>query len=259
MSTATKVLVVDDEQVVLDSVRLHLKRENYEIQTVLSAKEALKILEAGEAQVVITDLMMPEMNGLELLEWVRKSTPEVPVIMITGYATMKTALQALRKGAFDYIAKPFTRAELQGVVARAARQAAGGSPAEAPAPALGADGTDPHLHLGGHCWIQVEPDRTARIGIQRDFAASMGEVVSVELPAVGDYLEQGSVCLRFLTTDGRSHTVWSPLSGSVVELNRDVQQTPAAAVADPYGKGWLLRLDPSSLDEELRGLDLGGG
>ena len=122
MSEDTKVLVVDDEQVVLDSVRKHLRREAYEIRTVLSGTEAVEILDSGWPEVVITDLMMPGMDGLELLERVRDSSPAIPVIMITGYATMRTALQALRQGAFDYIAKPFTRAELQGVVIRATRQ-----------------------------------------------------------------------------------------------------------------------------------------
>jgi two-component system, NtrC family, response regulator PilR len=110
VSEDTRVLVVDDEQVVLDSVRKHLRREAYEIRTVLSGTEAVEILDSGWPEVVITDLMMPGMDGLELLERVRDSCPAIPVIMITGYATMRTALQALRQGAFDYIAKPFTRA-----------------------------------------------------------------------------------------------------------------------------------------------------
>jgi CheY-like chemotaxis protein len=249
VSEDTKVLVVDDEQVVLDSVRKHLRREAYEIRTVLSGTEAVEILDSGWPEVVITDLMMPGMDGLELLERVRDSSPAIPVIMITGYATMRTALQALRQGAFDYIAKPFTRAELQGVVIRATRQISQENEPEEADP-------DPRHHLGGHCWIHIEADTTARIGLARSFVDVVGEVSEVELPAVGDYLEQGSVCLRLLTADGRSHTLWSPLSGSVLELNEALRENPGLAAKDPFGEGWLVRLDPANLEEELKDLDL---
>jgi CheY-like chemotaxis protein/glycine cleavage system H lipoate-binding protein len=256
MSTGTKLLVVDDEQVVLDSVRKHLKREGYDIRTVLSGTEAVEVLNSGWPQVVITDLMMPGMDGLELLEWVRNTKPEMPVIMITGYATMRTALQALRKGAFDYIPKPFTRSELQGSVARAVRQASQENVArqETAAPNRAPPGS--HLGVGGHCWVNVLPDATARIGIERTFAETVGEITEIDMPGAGDYLEQGSVCLRFLTADGRTHTLWSPLSGSVIELNEKLREDPMRAAKDPYGEGWLLRLDPGHLEEELKGLGL---
>jgi glycine cleavage system H protein len=178
----------------------------------------------------------------------------MPVIMITGYATMRTALQALRKGAFDYIAKPFTRAELQGVVARAGRQAARSGGAERDAPARDAAGPEAIHHLGGHCWVRVDEDGAARIGLEETFARTVGEIEELELPGKGDYVEQGSVCLRILSTDGKTHTVWAPVSGTVLVLNDGVTARPALSLEDPYGEGWLLRLDPANLEEELRGL-----
>ncbi len=258
MSTNVKVLVVDDEQVVLDSVCKHLKREGYELRTVLSGAEAIEVLDSGWPQVVITDLMMPGIDGLELLRHIRESSPTLPVIMITGYATLRTALQALREGAFDYITKPFTRAELQGVVVRAVRQATQqGAPEEAETAAeqQQADADAQHF-LGGHCWIHVEPGQTARIGLARSFAKTVGQVSEVELPVVGDFLEQGSVCIRLLTDDGRSHTLWSPLSGRVLELNEKLRENPSLAAADPSREGWLVRLDPANLEDELKRLEL---
>ena len=70
-------------------------------------------------------------------------------------------------------------------------------------------------------------------------------------------MEQGSVCLRFLTSDGKTHNLWSPLSGSILEFNDELRSDPSLAARDPYGSGWLLRLDPRNLEEELRGLQLG--
>jgi CheY-like chemotaxis protein/glycine cleavage system H lipoate-binding protein len=244
-----RILVVDDEQVVLDGVRRHLRREGYDIETVLSASEALAALAERGADVVITDLMMPEMDGLALLSRVHALPRPLPVIMITGYATMKTALMAMRQGAFDYIAKPFTRAELQGVVARAVRQSARDE-ALGPAPAR----VPGARRLGGHCWVLVEPDGAARVGLEEAFAVTVGEVEQVELPAVGDYVEQGSVCLRLLTKDGRSHTVWCPVSGSVLEVNAYLPGDPSLSVREPFGAGWLIRLAPRNLEEDLRGL-----
>ncbi|MCU0726715.1 MAG: response regulator [Planctomycetes bacterium] len=247
-----RILVVDDEQVVLDGVRKHLKREGYDIETVLSAREALAALAERGADVVITDLMMPEMDGLALLERVHALPRPVPVIMITGYATMKTALMAMRQGAFDYIAKPFTRAELQGVVARAVRQSERAETGSAAPPrASGA------RRLGGHCWVLVDPDGAARVGLEEAFAATVGEVEQVELPGVGDYVEQGSVCLRLLTKDGRSHTVWCPVSGSVLQVNEALTADPGLAVKAPFAAGWLLRVAPRNIEEDLRGLTEG--
>jgi len=252
MSDPAQVLVVDDEQVVLDSVRKNLKREGYEMHTVLSAADALDHLGAETVDVVITDLMMPGMDGLEMMGEMQRRGHQQPVVMITGYATMRTALQALRKGAFDYIAKPFTRAELQGVVSRAVRQASRESSLEETVEI----GPDAYHHLGGHCWVLVQDDGSAKIGLEDTFARTVGEIEDIEMPAAGDYVEQGSVCLRIMTKDGKTHTLWSALSGSILELNADLEGSPDLALKEPYGRGWLLRIDPGNLDEELKGLDL---
>jgi len=253
MTGTAKVLVVDDEQVVLDGVSRHLKRDGYEVVTALSAAEALEAIEEDEVSVLVSDLMMPGMDGLELLDRIRETVPGLPVIMITGYATMKTALQALRKGAFDYIAKPFTRAELLGVVARAARQAAISL----------TDMTAPTIRMApagcvefGNCWVKRLDDGSVRIGIDSNFASTVGEADQIDLPASGDFLEQGSACLKFLSDDGRTHALWTPVSGSVVEVNEKALSAPDLLLSDPYGEGWLIRIEAQNLEEELKGLDV---
>lgn len=107
------VLVVDDEKnylLVLDTL---LSEEGYEIITAESGIKALQILEESELDLVVTDLKMPKMNGIELLEHIKKNNPDLPVIMMTAYGTIDTAIEAMKKGAYDYITKPFQNEELK--------------------------------------------------------------------------------------------------------------------------------------------------
>ncbi len=116
-----RILVVDDEinmQVVL---RAMLKKEGYEVLTARDGLEALKILAATEVDVVVTDLKMPRLDGMGLLERVMEDYPSTPVIMITAHGTVATAVDALKKGAFDYVTKPFEQDELKNVVLKAVK------------------------------------------------------------------------------------------------------------------------------------------
>ena len=116
-----RVLVVDDEinmQVVL---RAMLKKEGYEVLTARDGLEALKILAGTEVDVVVTDLKMPRLDGMGLLERVMEDYPSTPVIMITAHGTVATAVDALKKGAFDYVTKPFEQDELKNVVLKAVK------------------------------------------------------------------------------------------------------------------------------------------
>jgi len=119
MERQINILVVDDEQIVLDSVKKHLRKTDYNVQTVSSVQKALLMMEQMEFDLVLTDLMMPHIDGLELMEIVKSRYPKVPVIMITGYAAADTARQATRLGAFDNVAKPFSKAELITAINRA--------------------------------------------------------------------------------------------------------------------------------------------
>ncbi|MBI5966991.1 MAG: response regulator, partial [Deltaproteobacteria bacterium] len=107
MPTA-KVLVVDDEEIVCLSCQRILTEEGYEVHTRLSGKEAMKLLSEEPFDLAIVDLKMPEMDGLELLQAIKRDYSHIPVIMITGYSTVESAVEAMKSGAFDYVPKPFT-------------------------------------------------------------------------------------------------------------------------------------------------------
>ena len=118
MIRKTKIIVIDDEANVLTSVKkvITSKYPQFHIELVNSPSSSLEKIKSTKYDLAITDLMMPGINGLELIKKIRKIDSSLKIVMMTGYATMKTALLAMREGANKYISKPFTREELLAVV-----------------------------------------------------------------------------------------------------------------------------------------------
>ncbi len=114
-----KLLFIDDEDIVLRSCRRIFGREGVEIETAVSGDEGLEKALAGSYDVVVTDLKMPGIGGLEVLKTLRARKPETTVVIFTGYANVETAREALKNGAFDYVPKPFTPDEIKDVVRNA--------------------------------------------------------------------------------------------------------------------------------------------
>jgi DNA-binding NtrC family response regulator len=117
-----KILIVDDEEIVRTSCRRILEPEGYSVRTAGSGAEAFALLEQHETDVVLTDLMMPDMDGIEVLRNTREKWPGIEVVIMTGYGTVKTAVRAMKIGVFDYIEKPFTPDDLISLVQRACKR-----------------------------------------------------------------------------------------------------------------------------------------
>jgi DNA-binding NtrC family response regulator len=116
-----KVLVVDDERAILDTVEILLRGEGFDASVAHSGREALDRFEELSPDVVLTDIRMPGITGLDLLEAVRERDPEVPVILMTAQASLQSAVKAVNQGAFYYLQKPFSNAELVALCKRAAQ------------------------------------------------------------------------------------------------------------------------------------------
>src|SRR2546428_8567820 len=119
---ADRVLVVDDEQSLRKVLAATLQREGYEVTVCRDGEEAISALERDGADVVGPDLVMPRMDGLALLRKVVARHPDVPVIVITAHGRIDSAVEAMKAGAFDFLAKPFDHEELKAIIAKAARQ-----------------------------------------------------------------------------------------------------------------------------------------
>ncbi len=116
---SARILIVDDEEIVIRSCLRILDGDDFQVEAVQDGREALRKIEENPYDVMILDIMMPNMDGLEVLRRVKETHPNVDVIMITGLSQIDTAVQAMKLGAFDYISKPFEPDELKLVVQRA--------------------------------------------------------------------------------------------------------------------------------------------
>ncbi|HEX4621883.1 MAG TPA: sigma-54 dependent transcriptional regulator, partial [Myxococcaceae bacterium] len=116
-----KVLVVEDESNLRKVLATMLRRTGYEVTVAEDGEQGLAEMNKNGADIVVTDLVMPKLGGLDLLKAVNANQPDVPVIIITAHGTVDSAVEAIKLGAFDYITKPFDQSELQAVIAKAAK------------------------------------------------------------------------------------------------------------------------------------------
>ena len=253
MEDRARILVVDDELPVCRSVSGALEGD-YEVDTALSGEEAIRKGQEKQYDVVITDLMMPGLSGMELLKRMAESKPDTKIIMITGYPSIKSAVEAIKQGGFDYIPKPFTPGDLRSVVARALeskRYHGAGDRAEADAPVVVPEGL---YCIPENSWAFIQGDGCVKIGADHVFIRTIGRVTSLELPEEGQMRYQGEACVRIRDGNDMVHKVWTPLSGRVIAVNRDLIKDMGKLERDPYGKGWLAVLSPTNLESDLLNL-----
>ncbi|MBW2641381.1 MAG: response regulator [Deltaproteobacteria bacterium] len=118
-STGVKILVVDDEPSVVDVFSQYLTGAGYRVQSAANGKEALDVFKKDQFQLVITDIEMPEIDGMALIDRIKAVNKDVVVIVVTGYGTIERAVEAIKKGAYDFLEKPLSFKALDMVVNRA--------------------------------------------------------------------------------------------------------------------------------------------
>jgi DNA-binding NtrC family response regulator len=115
----TSILILDDEPIVSKRLRPALEKKGYRVEAFTTSREALERIEENEFDIVVTDLKMEGVDGMQFLTLVKEKYPDTEVIVITGFATMATAKESFNKGVFDFLAKPFKLGEIAEVIARA--------------------------------------------------------------------------------------------------------------------------------------------
>ena len=196
-----RILAVDDEAIVLDSFRKILVAAGYAIDTVESGREALGLVQRNKYDFVFTDLKMPEMDGLDVVKGVKHFSPESDVIVITGYATIESAVNAMKFGAMDYVQKPFTEDELVEFTKKCLIRRQDHQQKQISSTVRVVATERPRAHefglpggvfiSNGHVWASVTVPGTVRLGMD-DFARKMiGRINGIELPAKGATLTKG--------------------------------------------------------------------
>ncbi|MFH1216424.1 MAG: response regulator [Pseudomonadota bacterium] len=118
----TSILILDDEPIVSKRLKPSLEKKGYEVETFTSSMDALMRTRQRTFDIVITDLKMEGLDGMEFLTEVKAKSPSTEVIVITGFATMETAKKSFQKGVFDFLAKPFKLGEISEVIGRAGQK-----------------------------------------------------------------------------------------------------------------------------------------
>ena len=256
MSKYTEILIIDDEQVVLDAVKRVCAAEKYRVQTALNSREAFARMSKKEFDLIICDLLLPEIDGFRVLETLNAKHIDTPVIIITGYSTMENAVKSLNKGAIDFVPKPFTADELSSAIRRGIKyceiraieqNGAGGTITHVPCPQR-------YFRLGNNAWIWQDQRGDVVTGVTDFYVKTIGSIESIELSNVQDHTIQGNYCATFRTHDGLSHPLLAAISGSIIEVNVLLQSSPSLVEKDPYFKGWLYRLIPTDLNYEMKNL-----
>jgi DNA-binding NtrC family response regulator len=119
LSKSASVMILDDEPIVCQRLRSTLEKADLDIETFTDPNAALQRITEKQFHVLITDLKMRELDGIEILKWVQKVSPDTKVIIITGFATVEKAKEALKMGAYDFIAKPFRLSVIRDLVTKA--------------------------------------------------------------------------------------------------------------------------------------------
>ncbi len=259
MKFKAKILVVDDDVPVCKSIQSALEESGFVVETALSGESALQKEAADKFSVMIVDLMMPGINGLDLLEAVKKRTPDITIIMITGYPSIKTAVESIKLGAFDFIPKPFTPKELVGMVNRALERR---YIYEEKAKEMGLDEeklVEVDMPADLHCipensWAKIDSDGNIRVGVHHVFLRTVKDLQSVNLPNKGEFKYQGDSCFTVTDTKGSEHRVWAPVTGKILEINTALQNDCQILLNDPYETGWVMVIEPTQLKDDLDNL-----
>jgi CheY-like chemotaxis protein len=266
-----RILAVDDEEIILDSFRKILVLAGYSIDTVEKGKEALGLIQKHDYDFVFTDLKMPEMDGVEVTKAVKHLRPDIDVVVITGYASIETAVETMKYGAMDYVQKPFTEDELidfvnKCLIKRQDKIEKQMKPTVRLVTATTEESTSKHefnVPAGifvspDHTWVNIEMNGTVRVGID-DFVRKIIEKIDeIELPKLDQKVKKGDT-LFLIKRGNHSFKISSPISGKVTLINTEHLEHPEWISIKPFELSWMCCIEPSDLSEELHSLKIGQG
>jgi glycine cleavage system H lipoate-binding protein/FixJ family two-component response regulator len=264
-----RILAVDDEEIVLDSFRRILVLAGYSIDTVEKGPEALGLVQKNNYDFVFTDLKMPEMDGIEVTKAAKHLRPDIDVIVITGYATIESAVETMKYGAMDYVQKPFTEDELvafvnKSLIRRQDRIEKTTKPiVHLITPSIGESTSKHEFNVPAgvfispsHNWVSLELNGMVRVGIDDFTQKILGKIDMIGLPNKGQKIKKGESIFS-IKRGSRTMTFPSPITGKVVSVNTDLNERIEYINMKPYELGWMCSIESTNLNEDLKNLKIG--
>ena len=264
-----RILAVDDESIILDSFRKILVIAGYSIDTVEVGQEAIGLIQKRNYDFVFTDLKMPDMDGLEVTKAVKHFRPDVDVIMITGYATIESAVESMKYGALDYVQKPFTEDELvefvnKSLIRRQARIEKQITPTvHLITPSVGATASKHAFNVpsglfvsSSHTWVSIYSNGMLRIGLDDFMQKIVDQIDRIGLPDAGLKVQKGDP-LFYLRHGTQEIAMPAPVSGIVTSVNTELRTRPELLQLKPYDLGWVCNVEPTDLKEDIQSLKIG--
>jgi len=264
-----RILAVDDEEIILSSFRKILVLAGYSIDTVEKGTEALGLIRKNDYDFIFTDLKMPGMDGVELTKAAKHLRPDIDVIVITGYASIETAVETVKCGAMDYVEKPFTEDELLEFVKAALikrnanlekhmrhkihliKAGTGESKSKIEINVPAGIFISPQ-----HAWVKIEANGLVRIGPDDLVRKIFEKVDRVELPVAKQNVQKGETLFSLKFGDFILD-IPSPMSGQITSVNTEHAEHPEWLAIKPFGLSWMCAIEPSNLAVELPDLKIG--
>ena len=264
MKTKYDILVVDDEQIIIDAVIKICTTESLKVDATTDAQKAWIKVGKNHYRLIICDLMLPGMDGFQLLEKMKPLDISTAFIVTTGYSTIENAVKSLYLGAIDFLPKPFTSDEFCSAVKRALKyieirekhvlkdaDSSDDLILYVPCPAK-------YFRLGYGSWLTRDVNGTVMVGVTDLFLKTVESVDHIKMLEKEQEIFQGNPCAVLETRDGMQHGILAPISGKIIENNGQLKGEITLIEKDPFFKGWLYRVIPDDLGYQMKYLIPGG-
>ncbi len=239
-----KILVLDDDPAVTLSCKRILGAEGFNIKTASSGEDALRQLEKEEYDLLITDIRLPDMTGIEVIRESRVIQPLTDVVVITGYPTLEDAKESINLGAFEYIEKPFTPDFMINVARKIfdkrgwiLRQAYIDEFRDYIVPLR--DSSNPVIFYKEGVWARPAKSGLWELGYDIRYEMVSGEMIYVEYLDV-DRVEAGEPFARLIKGSGKIVDVHSPLTSEIKEINKKANDVFSSLIHENTSEGWLV-------------------
>lgn len=247
MENKGKILVLDDDPVVTLSCKRILGAEGYTIITTDRGEDAIKKVSNEEFDLLISDIRLPDINGITVLREAKLVQPKLDVVIITGYPTLEDAKESVKLGAFEFIEKPFTP-EFMMNVAKKVFDNKGWILRKAFIDEFRneivslRDTENPVIFYKEGTWARPAKNGLWEIGCDVRYWLLSGQLMYIDLPDTLKVVAAGEPFAKILSGGGQTEDLVSPMTGKVVELNHQANAAMSALVRDNLCEGWLLWL-----------------